>query len=682
MKNRDDRFGIRRAGWMKNRIILMLALVILAGCGGNSDREGTGMDPSFIWEADHSYISPASGSKHTWSGFNIEDHFFVSTKHRAKLIIWQKAAGKRKVSIRCVIEGKPVLLLVNDRKKQELIPGRNRVPVEFPAFLKKGFNLFEFKKQRGTRFRIESVRVGRPVSEAPPDLTAGGSVTAVVSPGTGLFKLKGKGKLEIQKVGFPGGEKWIDRKVLSGRRIKYPFSLESPGFVRMTCLSGYFYVRDYSFKRKMVPLEPPVLPEAGSPGIFIFLIDGCQQSHLGVYGYPRDTSPCIDELARDSVVFDNAYANATFTGSSVATIFTGLLPQRHKLKILINKLSEKHFLVTEFLKSKGYRTAVFSEAGNISPRFGFGQGVDQFPRLFFRVLKDQGLMERKLHQEFRDFTGQPGPLFVYLHFRAPHFPIIPPPPFLDMFKLTEREKQRGRRLIFEIPELVQSGHRFTGEEIADITDDYDSSIRYADHRIGRLIERLKERGLYEDSLMIFTSDHGEALNEHGKLGHGFNVYHETSLVPLIIKFPGFMNLKGRVDRVVSLTDIFPTIASLFGERLAMDGKSLFHAVVSREINDDIAISTSFHTISDFAVRWRDWYYLIQTKNNGEELYRLSHDPLLDVSTASRDVLLLLRGQFLNWLRINDQMDDAGETLDFKKLPADVLDHLRTLGYIE
>jgi hypothetical protein len=143
-----------------------------------------------------------------------------------------------------------------------------------------------------------------------------------------------------------------------------------------------------------------------------------------------------------------------------------------------------------------------------------------------------------------------------------------------------------------------------------------------------------------------------------------------------------MNLKGRVERIVKLADIFPTVAALLNDRVDVDGQSLFQAVFNREMNDDLAISTSFHTIADFGIRWRDWYYLIRTKDNSEELYHLSVNPLEDVSGTQADVLLFLRGKFLNWLMENDQQDDIGEILDLKKLPKDVLDHLRTFGYIE
>jgi arylsulfatase A-like enzyme len=663
-------------------LILVSMLVSLASCGKKAGTERTDMDPAFIWAGNQRFISPESGSKHTWSGFYVKDHFFVSYKHRSKLIIWRNNEGRAEVSMRYVISGDPVVLVVNEKRKRELIPAKSRQPVSFPVYFKKGFNLFEFKKREGTQLKIEFINVGKSVQEEPPDLETGKWVTAVLSPGSGQAKLKGKGRLEIRQVGFVNGTERSEKQVLAGKQIGFPFSFDAPGFIRINCLAGHFNLVDYSFVKKPAALEPLAMKTAGKPNVFIFLIDGCQQSHLGIYGYPRKTSPCIDKLAEDAVVFDNAYANATFTGSSVATIFTGMLPQRHKLKILINKLSGKHFLLSEFLKAKGYRTTILSEAGNISPRFGFGQGVDKFPRLFFRVLRDQRLMEKKLHQSFRDFTEKPGPMFAYLHFRAPHFPIIPPPPFRDMFRSSGRKVHRQRRLVFDIPELVKKGHRFTPAEIAEITDDYDSAIRFADDRVGRLIRRLKERGWYENSLIIFTSDHGEALYEHGELGHGFNVYNETSLVPLIVKFPASMNLKGRVERIVKLADIFPTVAALLNDRVDVDGQSLFQAVFNREMNDDLAISTSFHTIADFGIRWRDWYYLIRTKDNSEELYHLSVNPLEDVSGTQADVLLFLRGKFLNWLMENDQQDDIGEILDLKKLPKDVLDHLRTFGYIE
>ncbi len=122
----------------------------------------------------------------------------------------------------------------------------------------------------------------------------------------------------------------------------HAFSFDQAGYVTAAVESGDFDVTGYSFSPQAVERPPTVkvaLPK--DPNIFIFLMDACQAKHLGTYGYPRPTSPIIDRFAQDAVVFENAYTNASFTRASVATLFTGLYPETHKVRILRQKLSRE-----------------------------------------------------------------------------------------------------------------------------------------------------------------------------------------------------------------------------------------------------------------------------------------------------------------------------------------------------
>jgi len=250
-----------------------------------------------------------------------------------------------------------------------------------------------------------------------------------------------------------------------------------------------------------------------------------------------------------------------------------------------------------------------------------------------------------------------------------------------MFRPVKPKIDRNKRLIRRIAELRKTGHKFTEEEIQDITDDYDSTIRHVDSQLGELIKILKKKGLYDDSLVIITSDHGEALNEHGELGHGYNVFNETSLVPLVVKFPKHMNLKGRVGTVVQLADIFPTIADLLGKKMDFDGKSLLQSIKEKNINDNIAISTTFQRLQSFGIRWRHWYYMINLLDNSEKLFHLNLNPLNDCSDKNPEIIMFFRGKFLTWLHRCDSLGEASQSIDLKKLPDDIRDELKSLGYI-
>jgi arylsulfatase A-like enzyme len=501
-----------------------------------------------------------------------------------------------------------------------------------------------------------------------------------VSKSQGYIVLKGKGKLELRTIEFNEGKKVIRTDELSLRKIKYAFHLKSEGFVQLTCLSGWFNVDDFYIKKTKPKSVVPQKMVEGLPNIFIFLIDGCQPSHLGIYGYFRKTSPFIDQFAKDAVIFNNAYANATFTRSSIATLFTGFYPQRHQLRIMVNKLSNDLFLLPEFLKEMGYRTSIYTEAGNIARRFGFTQGVDDYKKMF-RRWDDSRYLKQNIPLYFHEWTETKGPIFSYIHFRAPHFPIIPPPPFLDMFKPDKKSSTR-KRTILKINELLKVGHKFTTEEIADITADYDSTICYVDSQLGKLFQCLKEKKMYENSLIIFTSDHGEAIYEHGAMGHGNNVYDETSKVPLIVKFPKSMNLKGKVDTVVQLADIFPTISAMFGKTRDFDGRSLFDPIREKSLNDNLAISTTFNLTPEFGIRWRNWYYMIGLRDNSERLFNLKEDPLNEVSQTHPDVITFFRSKFITWLNQQNNLSVKSESVDLNKLPEDVKENLKSLGYLD
>ncbi|MCK4943809.1 MAG: sulfatase, partial [Candidatus Aminicenantes bacterium] len=491
--------------------------------------------------------------------------------------------------------------------------------------LLEGFNFIEFRRKSKNpkiQFKIRTIRINDQIEDKNFHLPKDEKITHFYSAGAGEISLNGKGKLLIRKVEFINGKKNIHEKnikagFLSGTK-KYSFSFQTLGFLQLSTISGHFNLVNYKFtenpQKKKVRIS--VLEE--KPDIYIILIDACQASHLGVYGYWRNTSPNIDDFSKDSIVFENAYTNATFTRASVATIFTGFFPFRHKLWILTHKIRKGLFLLPEFLKKLDYRTAILTETANISRFFGFERGIDEYYKIYGKPWNNPKYYKNKMSKYFKLWIKMKGPLFTYVHFIAPHFPIIPPPPFLDMFK-KKKSSHKENRLIIKLLEIEKIRSHFTPEEIEDVTADYDSTIRYVDSQVGKLFNSIKEKRSYESSLIIFTSDHGEALCEHGVWGHSKNVFEETSRIPLIVKFPAKMNLKGRIQKVTQLADIFPTIAEMFGKERKFDGQSLFESIAIKKVDDTFAFSISMQRPPSIGIRWRSWYYIIHQYNNKELL---------------------------------------------------------------
>ncbi|MCP5054194.1 MAG: sulfatase [bacterium] len=676
-------------------VLFLLPLALMTGCGNPSNNQSQNLDPTFLWNGNLHRIDTNSGSQFAWSGFTVKTNSFVANKNISKFILWRDKEGETELSIRYLLKPKPAEFFVNSKKIVKLRPRYKAEPFKIKVSFLKGFNFIEFRKKNKSLMKIKSITIGNSPANQIHHLEGNKTLTRFHSPGSGTLRLKGDGKLRVKKVQFLNGKKVvIEEEKGSGflsSTIEYKFNFDTLGFIELSAVSGSLDVTGYTFKGEAPPAvkgeAPPAIegeaPPAikGKPNIFIFLIDGCHAGHLGHAGYHRDTSPNIDKFARDGVVFTDAYANATFTRSSVASIFTGFYPHRHKLRILTNRLPKGLFMLPEFMRKKGYRTSLLTEAGNISKFFGFSQGVDNYQKVF-RKWNDPRYLDNNIDTFFNRSLDADGPFFTYVHFRAPHFPIIPPPPFLDMYK-KEKKGIQADRLIFHIDALGKGGHKYTKEEIQDIVDDYDSTINYVDSQLGKMLETLKQKGLYESSFIVFTSDHGEALYEHRYLGHGHNVYDETSRVPLIVKFPAGMNIKGKVDRVAQLVDIFPTFARLFGEERYFDGRSLLDAINNKEDRDLFAFSTSFGTPPSIGVRWRNWYYIKHLYNNSDELFDLETDPLTNVAAieTNHDTLTFFQAKFLDWLHQFDNLERTSQSVDLKKLPKEEYENLKSLGYI-
>jgi len=446
-----------------------------------------------------------------------------------------------------------------------------------------------------------------------------------------------------------------------------------------TAKSGSFdIVQSTVVKKPRTAPSEKTVGFTGTPDIFIFLIDACRPDHLGVYGYSRPTSPNLDLLAGDAVIFENAYANASFTRSSVATLFTGLYPESHKVRIMTTKLPEELLTIPVYLKGKNYRTSLFTASGNVSVNTGFGRGVDDY---FPHIGEWRRSGGRQMPGRFDAWLDGGGPRFSYVHFMEPHIPIVPPPPFRDMFCAPE-DRAFVHKVLEEFQRKINAGLPFTPGEVRAVVDNYDAAIAYVDNELGKLIKSLKARGIYDESLIIVLSDHGESLYEREYWGHGSRVYEETARVPLIVKFPASMGLKGRVDAVVELAGAFPTLLDLFGQEFRLDGRSWLPAICAAASDEAMAVARSFTNVGDFGLRWRDWYAIINLASGKETLYTRGKPVFAEVVEGEdEDLRLLFRAKFLDWLSRFAEGDDHPVPLDLKTLPRNELENLRSLGYI-
>ena len=669
---------------MKRAFAVLLAGTALLGayaCG--TPAPSRDLPATFVWDKDQSSIDPASGRMNVWGGFEVRDGAFSAEKNVARFILWRTAESDVRIVIKYVLRGKPCRFLINGTAPGRLAPSTRPEFASFRARLNAGFNFLEFNKTTNDVLLILSVHAGPREERLRRHLGEGESLTLETGRAKGRLVFAGSGILRITEVSFYEGRETVrtfERKPgLFTRRIAYEYSTPTPGYATFSVKSGSFDV----VKRSVVPV-PDSVPAgpaprfSGRPGIFIFLIDACRPDHLGLYGYSRPTSQNLDRFAEDAVVFENAYANASFTRSSVATLFTGLYPESHKVRILMNRLSEHLLTVPVYLKAKGYRTSLFTATGNVSENAGFARGVDDY----FPYIGEWGKGEaRKLPPNFEGWLAREGPLFGYVHFMEPHLPVVPPPPFLDMFS-APKDRAFVHGVLEEFQRKVDALRPFGPEEVKAVVDNYDSAIAYIDGEVGKLLKSLKDRGAYDESLIIILSDHGESLYEREFWGHGAKVYEETTRVPLLVKFPAGMGLKGRVKGVVELAGTLPTLLDLFGQSAGLDGKSWLPVVAARDQDDAMSVSRSFSDVGDFGLRWRDWYAIINLAAGTETLYRRAMPVFAEAGAGTENVRLLFKVRFLDWLGRFAELDDRPVPMDLRTLPKNELENLRSLGYIK
>ncbi|MCK5557109.1 MAG: sulfatase, partial [Candidatus Hydrogenedentes bacterium] len=441
-------------------------------------------------------------------------------------------------------------------------------------------------------------------------------------------------------------------------------------------------------------------PIADGPNIVILLIDTLRADHLGCYGYDRNTSPEIDQLASEGVVFENAHAASSWTLPSTASMLTSLYPREHGAMSITHGISPMAVTLAERLRQAGYDTAAFSaNYSMVTVERGFDCGVDHF-ELFVKegsaVSADVLNRTRKLAEKYgeikavdaeelssaalkwldsREDTSRP--VFMYLHYMDPHSPYEPPPPFDTVFDPDYLGTIDGDSIFRAI-----HMHEFeaTERDKQHIVALYDGEIAYADSQIGDFLDALDKRELLEDALVMITSDHGEELFDHESIGHGPTLYEEVIRVPLIMWQKRFERPGTTVDSYVSLVDIVPTVLNVCGIESSgtLRGKPLL------PLEDRVSSDTVWAEVDEEklfyahkrALIWNNWKMITSTRRH--ELYDIVADP--------RETNNLYRAKKELAKELLSRMDDFSQKLERRmapvlKIDARKLRELESLGYV-
>jgi len=347
--------------------------------------------------------------------------------------------------------------------------------------------------------------------------------------------------------------------------------------------------------------------QAATPANVVFItIDTLRPDHLGCYGDKQIRTPNIDTLAADGTRFERAYTAVPVTLPSHTVIFTGTYPTLSGVHdFAANKLSPTQATLASVLKDNGYTTGAVIGSAVLDSRFGLNHGFDFYYDHFdFNRLQESNLDEMERPGNIvADVTldwlskNYQKKFFLWMHLYDPHYPYRPPAPY--------SEEYRDRP--------------------------YDGEIAFADAQVGRLIEFLKNKGLYQNTLIILSGDHGESLGEHGEKTHGFFIYNATLHVPLIIHLPGDMHAR-TVQNLVNLADIMPTVLAALNIQLPahVQGQSLL-PIISPKKEDNARSLYAETFLPRLHFNWSELrgvetenYHFINAPK--PELYDLRKDP--------------------------------------------------------
>lgn len=424
------------------------------------------------------------------------------------------------------------------------------------------------------------------------------------------------------------------------------------------------------------PLSNPLSSaERARPNVLFVSFDSLRADHVGCYGYPRATTPHVDALAKQGVLFEDAISCAPWTLPSYGSVFTGLLPGRHCAG-LIQERQEKYGTddpcelkgpagqshplregiptLASLLAASGWRTAQFSNNGFLHPTYGVTRGFQRVVSYQYNALEGVELARAWIAEQDR-------PWFCFLHVMDPHMPYAPPAPWDRKFREQGLDDMPGW------PPALKDVQKIEG--VPDeafrqaMTDFYDGDIAFADDQVGRLLDELEARGVLKNTIVVFHSDHGEELWDHGGFEHGHALHGELLHVPLVVRFDGKLPAGTRVKGRVRAFDLFPTLLELAGVAVpgGIDAESLLSEIRANAPLPPRDVTAEFllYGKHEAKARYVGGEKLIATKRAEDQVFDVATDP-----AETRD-LAAERAEFVKRERA---VLDAHRARTLKELP--------------
>ena len=449
------------------------------------------------------------------------------------------------------------------------------------------------------------------------------------------------------------------------------------------------------------PSNDAVAAKAQSGNVLFIVVDTLRADHLSLYGYEAGSTPNLERLAEDAIRFDQAFTNSSWTRPSFASILTGRLPSSHGVMSKSDALPDAVNTLPEALKAAGYATAGYVTNFNVAPYFNFHQGFDEYVYLepeFVLGADDASakllLMQfiRQRVEKMRAMQGEvlagtayqdagtvnaaltswidrqsTAPWFLFVGYMDPHDPYFAHP--------------------YDGSGYARAAHQHPDpSEAPALVALYDGEISYWDAELGKLLDGLRTRELYDELTIIVTSDHGEEFNEHGGFWHGTTLYDEQVRVPLLVKLPQSRRGGTVVRHWVQSIDLMPTVLTLLDTPVpdGVQGGDLFMGtdVVYAEESHEGNVLESVRELAG-----TDEYKLITANRDNPrglapiELYRVDLDPdeQENLAESSPDQVRVATKSLLEQRAV---AREAAVVADSVELDEDVAAHLEAIGYIE
>ena len=438
--------------------------------------------------------------------------------------------------------------------------------------------------------------------------------------------------------------------------------------------------------------------------IVVIVMDTARQDRLSCYGHDRETSPRLTRLAESATIYLNAYSTSSWTGPGHASLFTGLHSVVHGVTQEDWNMDEDLVTFAEILAERGYRTVGVVENPMLVSDRGYAQGFSEYYESWRTAAK------RSSGQAVEDFRrtldgGAPGqPFLIFVNLIAPHSPYSSSRQFRNTF-VTRPDLEADNSMWRE----YYTGRRsFSADEIRHLNELYDAEILYTDYLVGEMIDELVARDLWDDTVFIVTSDHGENIGDHAHMDHVFTLFETTTKIPLIVHQPELFPPGTTKDVPVQLTDIFPTVLELAGIDV-LDFPSHGYSLLGTAVPEDREIFTEYYypeqilscygrkeyrqspLLTRYLRRMRSLISgdmkFVWGSDGKHELYDLARDPaeltnLID-SGAHVELRRDMENRLTDWFQ-NLEQDRGSEPQgdDSENLDEATKEALRSLGYLE